>query len=386
MFKVFCYFLILVLLLPISGYPQSYTPSQMTYYPGLYFNSGPTTPGQCAAPAWFYNTSGSGTMYTCVSGTWQAEGSSTGSGITACAATPPTTGVANSYCYNTSNATWKCANGASACTLASQWVAVGTTYNPTVTAGTGGVTANLLVGKDTSAPTKYIALVTSGSCGAGIAAASAGAGSTFTLQAVPGAVYTGVAQAAITAGHKVLGGTSIPGDVVDSGYTSASDIDQATCIIGTAQTSATNPGDPVSILFAGIGTYGIKISSGDLPTLTLEQLNWGICYAAGCGSEVSVNLNFVANPNGVTFDECGVSMVTAPTGSSVIIDVQTGAGVSIFGATKLVIPTTYTVPVFQSTFANSPQTATKGATFKAVVTQNDSNGVAQFAYVKCRVH
>ena len=48
-----------------------------------------------------------------------------GSGISACSTTPPTTGTPNSFCYDTSNALWKCSNGASACTIAGQWVAQG---------------------------------------------------------------------------------------------------------------------------------------------------------------------------------------------------------------------------------------------------------------------
>jgi hypothetical protein len=88
----------------------------------------------------------------------------------------------------------------------------------------------------------------------------------------------------------------------------------------------------------------------------------------------------------VTFDECGVNLAIGGTGSSVIIDIQNSAGASIFGATKLVVPTSTTTEVFQATFSSSPYTAVKGAKFRAVVTQNDSGGTAQFAYVRCRVH
>jgi hypothetical protein len=92
------------------------------------------------------------------------------------------------------------------------------------------------------------------------------------------------------------------------------------------------------------------------------------------------------NPNGVTFDECGVNLAIAATGSSVIVDVQDSTGTSIFGTTKLVIPINTTTEVFQATFSSSPYTAAKGAKFRAAVTQNDSGGTAQFAYVRCRVH
>jgi hypothetical protein len=111
-----------------------------------------------------------------------------------------------------------------------------------------------------------------------------------------------------------------------------------------------------------------------------------ICTTAGCKPETTFNNYFISSPSGVTFDECGISLQTSPTVQSVIVDIQTAAGVSIFGATRLVIPVGGTATVFQATFANSPQTAAKGAQFKAVVTQSDTGGAALGGYVKCRVH
>ena len=68
--------------------------------------------------------------------------SSGGAAIPACSTSPPTAGTANSYCYDTSNATWKCSNGVSACTLAGQWVAQGSSGAVTsVFTRTGAVTA-----------------------------------------------------------------------------------------------------------------------------------------------------------------------------------------------------------------------------------------------------
>ena len=110
------------------------------------------------------------------------------------------------------------------------------------------------------------------------------------------------------------------------------------------------------------------------------------CTATGCPSEESFNRWFVNAAAGVTWDECGFSLTTSPTVQNVIVDIQTAAGVSIFGATKLVIPVGGTATVFQATFAGSPQTAAKGAQFKAVVTQGDTGGAALGGYVKCRVH
>jgi hypothetical protein len=113
-----------------------------------------------------------------------------------------------------------------------------------------------------------------------------------------------------------------------------------------------------------------------------------ICTTSGCLAENTFNNYFVSAPNGITFDECGVSLATMPTVQNVIIDIQTAAGVSIFGTNKLVVHTTDAVGTtnFQATFANSPQTAAKGAQFKAVITQSDTGGAALGGYVKCRVH
>lgn len=124
----------------------------------------------------------------------------------------------------------------------------------------------------------------------------------------------------------------------------------------------------------------------DLPAT--EAPAFIICTTAGCLAEQTFTSYFVGNPNGVTFDECGLSLQTMPTVQSVIVDIQTAAGVSIFGASKLVVATTDTPGVanFQATFANSPQTAAKGAEFFATVLQSDTGGVAQGGYIRCRVH
>jgi hypothetical protein len=144
---------------------------------------------------------------------------------------------------------------------------------------------------------------------------------------------------------------------------------------------ATATPTPNSIPVAGVGgtLAGGWIIATDAPA-------WQVCNPAGCGSETSNGYYAIMNPNGVTFDECGVNLAIAATGSSVIVDVQDSAGTSIFGATKLVVPVGTTTEVFQATFSNSPYTAAKGTKFRVAVTQNDSGGTAQFAYVRCRVH
>jgi hypothetical protein len=124
---------------------------------------------------------------------------------------------------------------------------------------------------------------------------------------------------------------------------------------------------------------GCPTSQSDIPTFV-------ICTTTGCQAETTFNNWFVSAPNGITFDECGFALQTAPTVQTVIVDIQTAAGISIFGTTKLQIAANATTTNFQSTFSSSPYTAAKGAQFKAVVTQSDTGGAALGGYVKCRVH
>lgn len=127
-------------------------------------------------------------------------------------------------------------------------------------AGTGGVTAKLLAGKDTSNPTAYI-LPSSGGCGSGIAATTASAAGAFTLYTVPGLVLTGIADNTVTAGHVLVGGTTTPGRVRDSGQTSPTSIDLGTCVVGVAKTSASTGGD-VTFTYDGPDTYGTQTAGG----------------------------------------------------------------------------------------------------------------------------
>lgn len=148
----------------------------------------------------------------------------------------------------------------------------------------------------------------------------------------------------------------------------------------------------------GTGSAGLAPTLTNAPALSAANMTnlpsaggsdipaFAACTATGCPPEESFNRWFVSATASVTWDECGFSLTTSPTVQSVIVDIQTAAGVSIFGATKLVIPVGGTATVFQATFANSPQTAAKGAQFKAVVAQSDTGGAALGGYVKCRVH
>ena len=126
------------------------------------------------------------------------------------------------------------------------------------------------------------------------------------------------------------------------------------------------------------GTPGTWVKRGS----SADILRFGICIAAGCGSEKTIN--YVSPLAAGNWSVCAFNLAIAPTGSSVIVDVQDGSGTSIFGATKLVIPIGSTSVVTQSTFASSPQAFAATDKFKAVVTQNDSGATAQGGTVQCR--
>jgi hypothetical protein len=132
--------------------------------------------------------------------------------------------------------------------------------------------------------------------------------------------------------------------------------------------------DPTSSIQTQLNT---KLAVG-----TLDILRFSICITAGCGSETTIN--YIATMGSGSFAECAFNLAIAPTGSSVIVDVQDGASTSIFGSTKLVVGIGSTSVVYQSTFANSPQNYARGNKYKAVVIQNDSNGAAQGGTVQCR--
>ena len=140
-----------------------------------------------------------------------------------------------------------------------------------------------------------------------------------------------------------------------------------------------------------VGTTTGTVAAGDdsrfpLATMFPDAPAWQVCNPAGCGSETSNGYYGIMNPNGVTFDECGVNLAIAATGSAVHVDVQDSTGTSVFSAGYISIGTGVTSEVFNSSFVGGTYTAVKGAKFRAAVKQNDSGGTAQFAYVRCRVH
>jgi hypothetical protein len=132
-----------------------------------------------------------------------------------------------------------------------------------------------------------------------------------------------------------------------------------------------------------INPDGTETCTADSGGSASDVLRFTICVAAGCGLETT--LNYIAMNSSGTFSECFANLATAPTGSTVTIDVQNGSGVSIFGGTKLNLTVANgTAVVFQNVFANSLQTFARGDKFKAVVTANDSGVAAQGGTVQCK--
>jgi hypothetical protein len=164
-----------------------------------------------------------------------------------------------------------------------------------------------------------------------------------------------------------LGGTNYTVLLAGSGSTNV-------CIFGIVddQSVGMNLGTVVNECPNGPGGGG----QIDLPAFQ-------ICITAGCGSEVSATRYPIKTTAGITLTDCSLNMAIPPTGSSVIVDIQTAAGVSIFSSTKLVFTTsgTSTTVVHQTGMTGMPLAL--DTLLKAVVTQNDSNGVGQFGYVGC---
>jgi len=154
------------------------------------------------------------------------------------------------------------------------------------TAGASGVTLNYLAAKDGSNPTRYVS-PSSGGCGSGIAGATATSGNTFPFYAIPGSIYTGVADNAVTAGHilvgGITGGTVGPGGVRDSGQTAIANVAFGTCVVGVAQGNA-NAGATVSLLYAGVGTFGQSGAVTFTANLNVVGTDSGGNIVAGTGT------------------------------------------------------------------------------------------------------
>lgn len=204
-------------------------------------------------------------------------------------------------------------------------------------AGTGGVTAKLLASKDASNPTAYV-LPGSGGCGSGIAASTVSAAASFLLYTVPGLALTGVADNTVTAGHILVGGTTTPGRVKDSGQTSRTAVSSLLCIVGTAKVSASTGGD-VLLHYDGPGTYGQgPVASGSTAMTT------GALAANTCASATTVSATGVLTTDVISFtpnadvsaavgygagSAAGLKLYPFPTADTTNFTVCNGTGTSI---------------------------------------------------------
>ena len=299
-----------------------------------------------------------------------------------CVGTPGNTvGPAGSICVvPVTGATYSCtATSPAACAVAGDWVAAGTCYLSGDANGPCGTNVVNFHGVSvlpptTSAQTSRVYVWTQATVRNQCPAAGAGgSGGSQTAMCI---TFDGATWQAIPIGS-TNGTTTV---AVNASTATALAATPAQCLSNQYATGVTAAGvaNCASVTYSQVG---------GTPTLpSFDRPAWYMCFGPGCSGDTATNAYFIQSPAGVTFDECGFYLAAAPTGASVIYDIQTVAGVSIFGATKLVYHTTDTAPQFQATFANSPQTAAKGAAFKFVLVQADSNGVAQFGSISCRVH
>ncbi len=136
---------------------------------------------------------------------------------------------------------------------------------------------------------------------------------------------------------------------------------------------------------AGQNVYGCTATN----TWTLQggkpagQIAAGsLCAAAGCVLNETANWTYAVMLAG-TIQSCGVVATTAPTGTSIIVDVLYN-GSSIFGANpKPTVATSSTTYAAVSTFSTSAVTVGGLITFK--VTQVDTNNVGQFVRATCLI-
>jgi hypothetical protein len=176
--------------------------------------------------------------------------------------------------------------------------------NPVVVAGTGGVTVNLLAAQDATDPARWI-LPVSGNCGLGFAKTTATVGNKFVLEAIPGQIYTAVADGTITAQHVLIGGTATPGRVKDSGATQATGVAVGTCFMAKALAGAT-VGQTLPVLYLGLkfGVSGTATYSGSpgvgKPTISTGvagQFQDSSCSdSSGSGTVQSCNTNPTFTP------------------------------------------------------------------------------------------
>jgi hypothetical protein len=272
--------------------------------------------------------------------------------VIACVGTPGnTTGAYGQQCQTGAGARYSCNNSAG-CAVPADWVG----------AGSGADGNTILYG--TAAPT------------------TEGVNGNFYIRTSTNYLY------GPKAGGVWPSGTSLVGPAGSQGAQGIQGVQGATGSAGAAGAAgAQGPAGPApsgtGLVKSTSGVAGLAVAGVDFQAAGMvDILRFGICIAAGCGSETTIN--YIATLASGTFSVCAFNLAVAPTGSSVIVDVQDATGASIFGATKLVAGIGSTSVVTQSTFASSPFNYSAGNKYKGVVMQNDSGNAAQGGTVQCR--
>lgn len=195
----------------------------------------------------------------------------------------------------------------------------------TETAGTGGVTVNTFVQTDTSAPTRFIT-ASSGSCGSGVALATAASGATFTLSGYDGTIQVTADSGGIIAGHLIVGSTVTPGLAMDGGATSSLSISELTTVCGTALNTVAG-GALVTMNPRSRGSFGHKIDN--INGTSLAGLSTGLLkITTGTGAPSSV-----AAPAGTIVGTTDTQTLTNKTLTS---PVMTGASTDTLTAGQII--------------------------------------------------
>lgn len=123
----------------------------------------------------------------------------------------------------------------------------------TYSVGTGGTTVNVLVATDATANNQVIT-PSVGSCGMGVALATASSAGTVKVQ------LHGLAQVkadmAIPVGHLAICSSTTAGYVTDSGQTTSAAIQSNVRVVGTVTTASTGAGTLATVRLHGPGSYG----------------------------------------------------------------------------------------------------------------------------------
>lgn len=265
-------------------------------------------------------------------------------------------------------------NSACAIVAAGQWVLIsgstpGGGISVSMTAGTGGTTANELVKLSAATVVKTLTSDTAPDVAFGVAASTVSATGTVQV-AVAGTVSCVADTGGITAGNLVGAGTTVASTCVDLGQTAVSSVAPNIAILGRALTTATATNAASILLFpqtgagyatTGTGTY-VRATSPTIvtPVLTTPTVNNPVIAGpapTACGASCSPTtgqLSTCSVSTGCTF----TLPTSAGTGNVIIMRILTTTASS--GGEKVLLTTTSDVIIGTAYVEN-------GGTVKAFV-------------------